>query len=507
MKYDIVLYTPSGFKIEPNKLTLPLGLMALSSCLKKVGYTVKIVNEPYIRDNIKVILNSIGKNTILFGIGSMSGISIYDGLSVSKKIREKYPNLPIVWGGSHASLLPEETVKNPLIDIIVRGPGEKTIIRLANALKNKKSLKNIKGITYKENGNIISNPNADCVDINKFPMFDYEAFDMEKYITKIAPNKLTFDDFSTRTGGYSSSRGCIHRCGFCALSSLCGRKWVGYKPERVVKELKILVKKYKINGVVFSDDNFFIDKNRVEKICDLLIKEKLDLKWGAMCRCNYFANYSDEFIDKLKRAGCESLFFGAESGSQRILDFIKKDIKVSDIIECAKKSRKHGIKTKFFFIMGFPGETVKDLYKTIDVLNDIYKIIPETFHSVLIYTPYAKTDLMEESIKYGLKPPTDLEGWSFFNFLTYNKPWGTPEFKSLVETVSMISQFLLGYQTRERYSKAWQRIAFEILKRDAKFRWEHKFFKFALEWKIVKRYFDNQIQEYKNQWIKTLEAI
>jgi radical SAM superfamily enzyme YgiQ (UPF0313 family) len=437
----------------------------------------------------------------------MSGTTIYDGLQVSKKVKEKYPNLPIVWGGSHASLLPEQTVKHPLVDIIVRGPGEVTIVALAKALKNKKSLSNIKGITYKENGNIINNPDADYVDINEFPMLDYDAFEMEKYITKIAPNKLTYDDLSTRIIGYGSSRGCFHRCGFCAISSFYGRHWLSYKPERVVKELKLLVKKYKVNGVIFSDDNFFVDKNRVEKICDLLIKEKLNLKWGAMCRCNYFANYSDEFIEKLKESGCASLYFGAESGSQRMLDYMKKDIKVQDIIVCTKKTRQHGIKAKFFFMMGFPGETIKDLYKTIDVLNEIYKIIPETLHPVLIYTPYAKTDLMEQSIKYGLKPPETLEGWGTYNFLTYNKPWGTPEFKSLVETVSMLSQFLLGYQKGERYNKIWQRVAFEVLSRDAKFRWEHKLFKFAPEWKLVKRYFDVQIQKCKNQWIKTLEAI
>ncbi len=506
MKYDVILYSPNGFKIESN-LQMPMGLMALSSCLKKAGCTVKIVNELDIKDNIKIVLDSIGNNTIFFGIGSMSGTTIYDGLLVSKKVKEKYPNLPIVWGGSHASLLPEQTLRNSLIDIIVRGPGEITILALAKALKNKKSLKNIKGITYKENGKIINNPDADFVDINQFPMLDYEAFDMEKYITKVDSDKLTYDDISTRSIGYCSSRGCFHRCGFCAISSFYGKHWLSYKPERVIKELKILIKEYKINGVVFSDDNFFIDKNRVEKICDLMIKENLNIKWGAMCRCNYFANYSDEFIDKLKKAGCTSLFFGAESGSQRMLDYMKKDIKVSDIIECAKKSRKHGIKAKFFFMMGFPGETVKDLYKTIDVLNEVYKIIPETMHPVLIYTPYAKTDLMEESIKHGLKPPETLEGWGTYNFLTYNKPWGTSEFISLTETISMLSQFLLGYQKGERYSKIWQKIVFEILKLDAKFRWEHKFFKFAPEWKMVKIYFDGQIQECKNQWMKTLEAI
>jgi radical SAM superfamily enzyme YgiQ (UPF0313 family) len=404
-------------------------------------------------------------------------------------------------------LLPEQTIKHPLVDIIVRGPGELTVVRLAKALKNKTPLRSIRGITYKENGEVISNPDAEFVDLNKLPMIDYDALDMEKYITKIDPDKLTYDDISTRIIGYCSSRGCPHHCGFCAISSLCGRVWLNYKPERVVKELKMLMERYKINGVIFSDDNFFVDKNRVEKICDLMIKEKLNLKWGAMCRCDYFANYDDEFIDKLKMSGCASIFFGAESGSQRILDLMKKNIKVDDIIKCAKRSREHDIKAKFFFMMGFPVETVSDLYKTINVLNEVYKIIPETLHPVLIYTPYAKTDLMEKSIEAGLKPPEDLEGWGTYNFLSYDKPWGTPEFVNLVETFSILSQFLLSYQTGDRYSETWQKLAFKFLSRDAKFRWEHKIFKFAPEWKIVKRYFDNQISRSKNQWMQALEEI
>ncbi len=506
MKYDVVLYSPRGFNLD-SSLQLPLGLMALSSCLKKAGFTVKIVNEVDIKSNVKLILNSIGKNTIMFGVGSMSGTTIYDGLFVSKKVREKYLNLPIVWGGSHASLLPEQTLEDSLIDIVVRGQGELTIVRLAKALKNKTPLKNVRGISYKENGEAVNNPDVELVDINKFPMLDYEGLDMEKRITKIDPKKLTYDDISTRIIGYSSSRGCPHRCGFCAISSLCGKVWLSYKPERVVKEIKMLVNKYKVNGVIFSDDNFFIDRNRVEKICDLLIKENLGVKWGAMCRCNYFVNYDDEFVKKLKRAGCESLFFGAESGSQRILNFIRKDIKVSDIIECAKKARKFGIRLKFFFMMGFPGETVEDLRKTIDVLSKIYKIIPETLHPILIYTPYAKTYLMEESVKAGLEPPNNLEEWGVYNFLIYKKPWGTPEFINMVETISILTQFVLGYQTGERFSKPWQRISFEILSRDAKFRWRHKFFKFAYEWKVVKRYYDAQIQKYREQWMKSLQEI
>jgi radical SAM superfamily enzyme YgiQ (UPF0313 family) len=504
---DVILYAPNGFRIQPGNLQLPTGLIALSSVLKKGGFSVKIINEMTLNDSIKHAMKVIDSKTILFGITSMSGTPIYDALIVSKKVKEKYPDLPIVWGGSHASLLPEQTVKHPLVDIIVRGPGEKTIVALTKALKNKKPLKDIKGITYKENGKIVNNPDADYVDINEFPMLDYGALDMEKYIAATPKSKMTYDSLNTRIMSYHSSRGCCHRCGFCAIHAFCRGVWQRYTPERVIKELKILVKKYKVNGIFFMDDNFFVDKNRVEKICDLLIKENLNIIWAGNCRIDYFVGYSDEFVDKLKRSGLVQLVFGAESGSQRMLDYMKKDITVEQILESAKKCKKHGIKTKYCFMVGLPTERTDDLYKTVDVVNKIYQIFPQSIGSISIYTPYEGTELMEQSIKYGLKPPTDLEGWGKYNYLSFNTPWGTKEFVNLVKIISMTSHFLVGYQSSERFDSMWKKVSFILLKKDAKFRWEHKMFKFAPEWKLVKRYFDAQIQKYENQWMKTLEAI
>jgi radical SAM superfamily enzyme YgiQ (UPF0313 family) len=158
-------------------------------------------------------------------------------------------------------------------------------------------------------------------------------------------------------------------------------------------------------------------------------------------------------------------------------------------------------------MVGLPTERTDDLYKTVDVVNKIYQIFPQSIGSISIYTPYEGTELMEQSIKYGLKPPTDLEGWGKYNYLSFNTPWGTKEFVNLVKIISMTSHFLVGYQSSERFDSMWKKVSFILLKKDAKFRWEHKMFKFAPEWKLVKRYFDAQIQKYENQWMKTLEAI
>lgn len=442
----------------------------------------------------------------------MSGTPIYDNLIVCQEVRNNHPDLKIVWGGTHPTILPEQTVKHPLVDIVVRGSAEETSVQLARALKDRHylyrmGLKNIKGLTYKDDGKVISTPDAEFPDINKYPMMDYEGLDdMETYVSKTPEEKLGYDDFNTRTSGFASSRGCPHRCGFCSISSFCQRQWRFYPPERVVKEMKMLVEKYDINGFVFNDDNFFVSRERVEKICDLMVKEGLSIKWGANCRIDYFDKYSDDFIRKLKRAGCVQLFFGAESGSQRILDYMKKGITVEQTLDSAKRCKRLGLRAKYFFMMGFPNETLEDLHMTIDLIDEIYGIFPDSLQPILIYTPYEKTFLMEESKKLGLVPPDTLEGWGEYNFLKYEIPYGDAKFVGTVKTVSMISHFLLGYQRGERFPKRWQRIGYWFLKKDAKFRWKHKVFGFAPEWNLVHRYMNSQMDKQKERWLSRVRG-
>jgi anaerobic magnesium-protoporphyrin IX monomethyl ester cyclase len=504
---DVVLYAPNGFRTNSGNLQLPTGLLSLSSVLKKSGFSVKVVNEPTVEKSIKLASKHVDGRTIFFGITCMSGTPIYDALIVASKIKKRNPELPIVWGGVHPTILPEQTASHPLVDIVVRGPGEIAAVSLARALKTKKTLRNIRGITYKQDGEIVSNPDAEFFDINKLPMLDYDALDMEKYISTIKPENMTYDDISTRFMSYHSSRGCCHRCSFCAIRASCKGVWQKFTPERTVKELKILIDRYKVNGIFFMDDNFFVSKERVERICDLLIKEKLNIKWAGNCRADYFCSYSREFMQKLVRSGLVQLVFGAESGSQRMLDYIKKDIKVADIINSAKKAKEFGIKAHYNFMLGFPNETIQDIYKTIDAIHKIYEIFPQSMSSLSIYTPYEGTKLIEDSRKLGLKAPTDLEGWGRYNYLTFNTPWGNSEFKDTIKMVAITSQFLLGFQTKDRFKQLWQKVSFEVLKRDAVFRWKHKLFKFSPEWKLVKAYFDMQMRQTENQWVKELKGV
>jgi len=475
---DIVLFDLVRSHMQTSE-GLPLGLMALSSCLKKAGHSVKISSN----------FNDVSNDTLCVGIGCMTGSDINQCLSMAEKVREKYPDMPIIWGGPHPTLMPEQTIKHPFADIIVRGQGETTIVELMSAIKNGKSLKNVKGILYKENNKIIHNEPRPEENINKFPMLDYD-FKKIKIENYDQTKSMAYDKISSKVISYSSSRGCPHRCGFCSINKLC--RWHAYTPERVLEEVKILIEKLKIDGVCFPDDNFFVDKNRVEKICDLFIKEKLDIKWGAQCRCDYFVRYGDDFLKKLTKAGCAKLELGVESGSPRMLKLIKKDITVGQAIKTAKRCKEFGIKTNFYFITGFPNETLKDAYMTFRLIDKLVKIEPRAFYSIFAFMPLPGTDLYELSLKMGMKEPQCLEDWARLSYLGFDRPWGGKKMRELSDIIPCLTTILLKYQTTGRYQELWQKMALMLLKKDAQFRWEHKYFDFPLEWKIVRNYLDSK---------------
>jgi len=481
---NVVLYNPAALKIKSEKSMPPLGLMALSSCLKKNGFTVEIIDGVLEKNPQKKIINSLD-DTICVGITCLTGPQIADALSIAKIVKENKPEIPIVWGGFHPTLLPEETIRHELVDMLVRGQGEETIVELVNALKNKLPLNNIQGLTYKEKGKIISNPSRPLTDINKFPMLDYFGVNIEKYI-------INFPLINSRILPYSSSRSCPHRCGFCAISKFYNRIYLPYPAERVVKEIEFFVKKFNINGILFQDDNFFVNKKRVEDICDLIIEKKLDIKWGALSRCNYFARYDKSFLDKLIESGCTYINFGVESGSSRILKLIKKDITIKDVLETAKKCKKMKVNTLFNFILGFPTETTEDFNKTIELIDKIKKIYPDAMFEIFSFIPLPSTELFDKAIKFGLKSPSSLEEWARFSFFQSTKHlvWCNKKQKELINTLVYLINFLFSAQNREELvaqKKLWKRIAYKILSQDAKFRWKRKFFAYGYEWKIIEK--------------------
>jgi anaerobic magnesium-protoporphyrin IX monomethyl ester cyclase len=215
--------------------------------------------------------------------------------------------------------------------------------------------------------------------------------------------------------------------------------------EKVLKGIEFLTEHHNLDAINFTADNFFVDKQRVLKICTGLIERNLDIAWHADMRIDTFLHYEDDVLDLMKRSGCTELTFGVESGSDRILTLIDKDIRVCDVLEAHSKAKRFGFRINYHFMVGFPEETRSDITETVKLIHLLLTTYEHasTF-GPSIYIPYPGTPLFERSIEMGFKPPHTLEGWITYDWQqTPAFPWFSnwdKRYLKEVQTVSMMAK-------------------------------------------------------------------
>lgn len=495
MKTKIVMFSP-----KPSATYfyqgLPLSLLAISSMLPKEDYEIKIIKARADCDYKQEVLDS-AEGALALCISCLTGYPIKEALETSKLVKERYPDIKVIWGGWHASIMPKEVLKKPFIDIVCRGQRERTLCNAVEKLKDGKSLKGVLGISYKEGESIIENPDRPFEDMNNFPSLPYDMIDAEKYIMKT--------EIGSRTVNLITSQGCPHRCGFCVEPLIYKRRWFALSAERVVDDIEYFYRKHNIDSVFFNDSNFFVDENRVRRICEEIVRRNIKIKWGmANGRTKQLLGYSSNTWDLMAKTGCKSILIGAESGSQEMLDLIKKYTSVDDTIEIAKTSKKHGIKIYFSFMVGLPPtrpnknkQELEDAVKsevdaTLATVDRIYSIDRHHITYLFLYTPYPGTPLYELSLKNGFVPPQDLEEWSRFELNFNNTPWVPAKYVKLVE---YLQNYIFPSMCGTNYDKIVNRygglkkVMFcsiaKMLQAVVLLRWKAKFFGMPLDYKIV----------------------
>jgi len=464
---NIILFFPKSE--EHDTILLPASVLMVAAPLVKLGYVIKIIDQRVEKKWKEILLEEINKNPLIFGISALTGKQILNGLDASKLVKEN-SNVPIVWGGVHASLLPYQTLENKYVDYVIIGEGEETFLELINHLKTNSPLKEIKGLGYKQDNKIFINSCRDVVDLNTLWEIPYHLIDTEDYIGK----KSFATGKPARNIAFYTSRGCPHRCGFCYNKEFNKQKWRGKSAEKVVEEMSKLVKDYRVNSFEIEDDEFFVDRERVKKICELIIDKGLDIEIFTTCRVNYVVNMDDNYLNLLYRAGFKALAFGVESGSERILELIHKDITINQVFDTIIKFKKAGINSKYYFMAGFPTETTEDLFKTTDLIQKMKQLDPQIrVPGWRIFTPYPGTDLYNLAVKQGWIPPKTLEEWATYNFNTVNTPW----VKHKEEKIIKNAQFLIDYleMGRSRGRGIFFNFA-KIFGKIADWRWRHHLF-------------------------------
>ena len=463
MAKDVVLVYPKpGIDFAPS---LPFPVLFPASTLVENGFSVKIIDERVLSEKgfVQNLKKSINGDPICVGTSTMTGPQIKYALNAAEIIKNKNPDIPLVWGGVHPTLLPEQTLRDERVDIVLRYEGEDTIVELVQNLEKNKKIDSVKGISFKDDGRIKHNPDRDFIDLNKLPPLPYNLLDLKKYVQKTVMG---------RSIQIYTSRGCPFNCKFCYNNFYHKRIWRSWNPEIIIKELQFLIDKLNVNSTFFLDDNFFTNFKRIEELMILFKKEKIDIKWSADCRVDSFMQMTNEFLDKIIDGGAYKFYIGAEAGSERVLKLINKGITPKDIIEANKRLSKYAIIPEISFIIGFPTETMNEIYQTINVIDNIMSNNKKAIIALVkCYTPFPGTELYDLSLKLGFKPPKTLKEWSYFSYYDMHIPWLENK-KKEIESISLISRFITSmfvqYGIKHYLMKAYHPFA--------NLRWKYKIF-------------------------------
>ena len=406
----ILIYPKTGMDLGAT-VSPPHSLLTIAAPLHKEGYKVKIIDQRTDADWKAHLADYLGKNPICVGISAMTGTQIYFAIEAAKIVRRlTNGKIPIIWGGPHPSSAPEQTLQSEYVDAICIGEGDITFKELVSAFARKSSFNKIEGIAFKDRGQMIITPPRPLIDVETLLSVPWELINVEKYIHRDMYIKGT--NRSLDIG--QTSRGCPFNCGFCSSASLRKRKWRPMSAKKALENILGPVRKFNLDAIWIRDDEFYIDRERASRICEGIIKSGVKIKWYTSgTRVDVFNRSTDEEILLLKKSGADTLKFGAESGSNRILELMQKGIHWEDTVKANLRAKKLGIIPAFSLMVGFPTETFDDINQTIDLYVRLKKDNPAAqFETIATYTALPLTPLYDLALKMGLKPPRNLEGWS-----------------------------------------------------------------------------------------------
>lgn len=362
--------------------TEPLGLAYLGAVLKARGDDVKIIDAAPMDYSLQDISEDVSRNKYDWvGITWLTPMHLIAKETINA-VKKAHPHAKIIVGGPHVTIMPKETMEDaPEIDYAVIGEGESAIAELCDAIEGKMKISEVKGIAYRAKDNIhLASPREFIKDLDSIPLPARELLPMERY--KPAPTyyqKLPSHVVMT-------SRGCPYRCVYC--SKISGRLYRHHSISRVLQEVELLINNYNAKEIIFRDDTFTVNKDFVTGLCNEMLKRGIDkkIKWTCMTRVNLV---DLELLKLMKKAGCWSIHYGIESGSQRLLDLIKKDITLEQAKDAVKWTRKAGIETKAFFMIGLPTETKEESLQTIQFAKEL----DPDWIQCTITVPYPGTEL------------------------------------------------------------------------------------------------------------------
>ena len=381
-------YPPNAHSHPPF---IPLGLAYLGAVAEQAGHSVTVIDCQGERLNYKSFRQRIaGVPSDVVGVTSTT-LLYNSAKTIMEVAKEVHPNAINMIGGSHVSFWDENALKETkAFDLIVRKEGELTFLELLDRIQANKGFEDVLGTTVRTKNGIQRNEDRPFLhDLDSLPSPAYHLLPLDSY------HRMGKTIFPIVT-----SRGCVQWCDFCSTVRMFGRGYRVRSPKKVVDDMEMLHGKYGESQFTFYDDAFTINRNHTLEMCADIKARKLDVEWDCETRVDAV---DKELLEKMRDAGCITIWFGVESGSEKILDKMHKKINREQVREAFKMAQKVGMMTIASAVIGFPGETEETAWETINFINSLN---PDDI-GCYIATPYPGTPMYEEVIKDGWLRVTD----------------------------------------------------------------------------------------------------
>lgn len=372
----------------------PLGICYVASACIEAGHEVKIFDyivSQYRPEKLKASLDTFQPDVV----GSTAVTMNFPAAAeIMKTVKTHRPQTVTMMGGPHVSFDQDNVFKAyPEVDVIVTGEGELTLKELLPAIHDRSLWKDIRGIAFMENGKVVKTPQRELIqELDELPMPTRDLLPMSKYLALGFPVSII------------TSRGCPNKCIFCL-----GRKMVGMKvryrsAKKIVDEIEYLLS-FGLSRINIADDFFTANKKRVAEFCEEILKRDIQFVWSAFARVD---SVNRETLDLMKKAGCEAVSFGIESGNPEILKTVQKNITPDQAENAVKLCKESGMIAHASFILGLPGETRETMEETLRFAKGLD--IPFGYH---LLCPFPGTTIREEIANYDLKILSD--DWTLYD--------------------------------------------------------------------------------------------
>jgi radical SAM superfamily enzyme YgiQ (UPF0313 family) len=485
----IVLLNP--WSTPSPKRPLPMSLLAIGSLLEG-EFDYRLVDENLEPDVVGAIgAAADGRRLTAIAVTVMPGPQLVHAVPVSRALKRRFPDVPIIWGGYFPSQHAETCLRDPAVDYCVRGQGEHTFLELIRALTRGGSLASIQGLSFKDaGGRVVQTAPRPLSGLDEQPEWPYHRVRMERYLHR--------HYLGNRVAAHHSSFGCPFACTFCAVVSMAHRRWVAESPDRVARVLTRLSRDYGADAVQFHDMDFFIAEPRTRAIADRI--RPLGLTWWALGRVDELMRYCDETWASMKASGLKMVFCGAESGSTETLKRMNKGgtATAEQTLELARRMASYDVVPEFSFVVGNPPDPQEDLDQTLDFVRRVKAVNPAAEIILYVYSPVPlEGTFYREAQSLGFRFPETLDEWTDARWQAFalrrdpRTPWSQGDIRRRVREFETVLNAYYPTVTDTRLTRArrW------LLKTTAAWRYHSRAHRYPIELNLLQRVFKYQRPE------------